>query len=159
MDRACKFDTNCVSNCAGQSSRQTGYPIPQLRRCSTHTKWKPGQGSHTNVGCLEESSDIASSSSGQQTTFDPVQVAHWALSQPPLGTLFRLHSIRKPLASSNQSGAIALAFRGRCGRILFHESDVFQRNETAEGGTAHGLGTSGRSQSAVRRRYRSTPAH
>jgi len=53
---------------------------------------------------------MALSSSGQQTTYGPSQGAHWALFQPSLGTLFGLHSIQEPLASSDGSGVSVLAF-------------------------------------------------
>lgn len=43
-------------------------------------KMKPGHGNQNSVGFFEETADMASSSSCQQTTFDPAQGARWALS-------------------------------------------------------------------------------
>jgi hypothetical protein len=106
-------------------------------------KMMPGHGNQNSVGIFEETADMASSSSCQQTTFDLAQGAHWALSV--------LDSL--DATSTEQNCPTELASSTRTQHRVPDESDVFQRNETAESTAADGTGTAGPSQSTGRRRH------
>ena len=106
-------------------------------------KMEAGAGSQSSVGSLEETADMALSSSVQQTTFDLAQGAHWALSVlDSLDTTSAERNCPTELASPTQTQ-----------HRVPDESDVFQRNETAESAAADGAGTAGPSQSTGRRRH------